>query len=132
MGETNQVVAAIVTGICCTGVFGGAIKYMLDQLRSVRAELKAAVEATQRSLDQLDDDKIDKEMCVLQHRQIIQDLEDGREKFRDLLTKNTALASDVTRMATQLALILQRLELSLPRIERAAGMLPSITCDDGR
>lgn len=122
--EETQVVTAVVTAGACTVAYGGAIKYLLDQLKALRFEQTSALNTVRDSLKQMDERKIDKEMCVLQHRQVIHDLEESREKFRDLLQKNTLLAGDVTRLATQLALILQRLELSLPRIEKAAaGML---------
>lgn len=144
MTEASQVMTAVVTGICCTGVFGGALKYLFDQLRAVREELRQARDALQAridnaydeasgKIDDMDQRKIDADMCQLQHRQILKDLDDGRDKFRDLLTKNTELAADVGRLTIQLALILQRLELSLPKIERAAAAMPGAQfASDGR
>jgi hypothetical protein len=120
MSETHQLITAVATAIGCLAVCGGAIKYLLCQVRSLREEIAA-----------MDEKKIDKDMCMLQHKQIIQDLEDGREKFRILLTKNTEVAADVNRLTLQLALIIQRLELSLPKIEHAAGLMPQLA-NDGR
>ena len=120
MNESHQVVTAVATAICCSVIFGVVIKYLYEQVGQLK-----------KDLEEMDHKKIDREMCTLQHRQIIDELNEGRSKFRDLLTKNTALAGDVGRVTTQLALILQRLELSIPRLERAAaGLNQSLLGDD--
>lgn len=126
MSEINQVVTAVATAICCCVIFGFIVKYMYDELRLVKDDLAKSKKDIEESLEEMDEKKIDRDMCSLQHRQILQDLEDGRAKFKDLLNQNSALTGDVGRLTTQLALILQRLELSLPKIERAAaGLLPA-------
>jgi hypothetical protein len=125
MGE-HKFFEHLATAMASCVVFGIVLRIIWEKIKESHTSLKKQIDdheaADDASFRRLSAEKKDRDLCDMEHKQIEKDFEDGRVKFRDLMTMQSATADRVNDTVTRLALITQRLELVLPQIEAATAL----------
>lgn len=122
----GELVKHAATGAATVVVFAIVLKIMWEVMRERDNKIGAALKEhctddveTFKTIEQKLAEKQDKDMCLMEHKGVAAAFEDGREKFRKIVEQQTKTTDDVQQLVTRFALITQRLEIVLPKLEAA-------------
>jgi hypothetical protein len=121
-------------GITAAGALvamGIVLRIMWEVLRAADKKLSDALKdhcdadvETFQAIDNKLNEKQDKDMCLMEHKAVAKAFEDGREKFRAIVEQQVKTQHEVQELMTRFALIAQRLEIVMPKIEAAIDGRP--------
>ena len=78
---------------------------------------------TNYEIKELDEKKMDKNVCKTQHIQIENELQKGDKKFEKLIVKHDKATDEMNEINKNLSLLNQKLEILSPFIDKAASLV---------
>lgn len=124
--QEGEIVKHGVTAAGALMAMGIVLRIMWEVLRASDKKLADALKdhcdadvETFQAIDHKLAEKQDKDMCLMEHRAVTKAFEDGREKFKAIVDQQTKTSREVQDLVTRFALIAQRLEIVMPKIEAA-------------